>query len=54
MYLGCSKPTLQRYRSEGLLPFSKVRGKVYHRLQDIRDLLERNMVNAPGELAEAA
>jgi excisionase family DNA binding protein len=48
-YIGCSKPTLQRYRSEGLLPYSKVRGKVYIKLQDLNALLERNMINPPGE-----
>lgn len=39
-YLGLSRPTLQRYRSSGKLPFSKVGNKIYYRRSDIEALLE--------------
>jgi excisionase family DNA binding protein len=39
-YLGLSRPTLQRYRAEGRLPFSKVGGNVYYRRADLDALLE--------------
>lgn len=53
-YTGVSVPTLARWRSDGLLSYSKIGGLVFYRLADVKALLERNMVNAPGELAEAA
>ena len=42
-YLGLSRPTLQRYRSSGKLPFSKVGGNIYYRRADIEKLLEENV-----------
>ena len=42
-YLGLSRPTLQRYRSSGKLPFSKVGGNIYYRREDIEKLLEDNV-----------
>ena len=41
--LGLSKPTLQRYRASGLLPFSKLGGNVYYRRSDIDAVLEENL-----------
>ncbi len=52
-YLGLSKPTLARYRADGLLAFSKVRGNVFYPREAILDLLQRHVVNSPGALAEA-
>jgi len=42
-FLGSSKSTLQRYRAQGIIPFSKVGGNIYYRRADIVDLLERNL-----------
>ncbi len=42
--LGLSKPTLQRYRADGLLPYSKVGSSVYYRLDDVEALLARHVV----------
>lgn len=52
-YTGVSVPTLARWRADGILAYSKIGGLVFYRLSDVKALLERNMVNAPGELAEA-
>ena len=41
--LGLSKPTLQRYRNAGLLPFSRLGGNVYYRRSDINAVLEQNL-----------
>jgi len=40
--LGISKRTLQTYRSEGLLPYSQVRGIYFYKSADIDDMLERH------------
>jgi len=34
--------TLQTWRTNGLLPFSRIRGKLYYRKSDILILLEKN------------
>lgn len=39
-YLGKSRPTLARYRADGTLPFSKVKGSVYYRRADVLALIE--------------
>lgn len=39
-YLGLSRPTLQRYRNDGKLPYSRVGSRVYYRRGDIEALLE--------------
>lgn len=41
-YLGLSRATLARYRSEGLLPYSKVGRNLFYRLSDVEALLEAN------------
>jgi DNA-binding transcriptional MerR regulator len=41
-YLGVSKSTLQRYRSDGLLPYSKIGLKLYYKVSDIEALLKQN------------
>lgn len=38
--LGLSKTTLQRYRADGILPYSKLGGNIYYRVSDIVDILE--------------
>lgn len=37
-----SERTLYRHRKSGSLPYSRVRGKIYYKKSDIRDLLEKN------------
>ncbi len=37
-----SKRTLQQWRSSGLLPYSRIQGKLYYRVSDLEDLLENN------------
>lgn len=37
--LGVSRATLQRYRSKGLLPYSKIGGKVYYTAKDLERAL---------------
>ena len=40
--LKISKRTLANYRKEGLLPYSKIDGKIYFKAADIQKLLEKN------------
>ena len=42
-FLGLSRPTLQRYRASGKLPYSKVGGNIYYKLADLEALLEAHM-----------
>ena len=37
-----SQRTLQTWRIEGLLPFSRIKGKMYYRKSDILSLLKKN------------
>ena len=41
--LGLSKASLQRYRSSGLLPHSKMGGNIFYRKSDLESILERNL-----------
>lgn len=34
--------TLQKFRSNGVLPYTKVNGKIYYRRQDVEELLNKN------------
>ncbi len=43
-FLGLSKTSLQRYRSSGRLPFSKMGGNIYYRYADLVAVLEENLV----------
>lgn len=46
--LGISKRTLQTYREKGLLPFSRIRHKIFYRLTDVENLLQSSHhLNAP-------
>lgn len=38
--LGITKRTLQTYREKGLLPFSRIRHKVFYKPEDVQKLLE--------------
>lgn len=38
--LGISKRTLQTYREKGLLPYSRIRHKIFYKAEDVRKLLE--------------
>lgn len=40
--LSLSRPTLARYRAEGVLPYSRLGGCVYYRVKDIQGVLEAN------------
>lgn len=44
-FLGLSKTTLQRYRADGRLPFSKIGGNIYYRYEDLVSFLEANRVS---------
>ncbi len=44
--LKISSRTLQSYRDNGILPFSKVGGKIYYQMVDVRDLVKKNLVTA--------
>ena len=39
-YLDLSRPTLQRMRNDGRLPFSKIGRKVFYRRSDVEEMLE--------------
>lgn len=43
--LHISPRTLQTYRDNGTLPFSKIEGKFYYKASDIENLLQRNYTN---------
>ena len=43
--LKISKHTLQAYRQKGILPFSRIRGKIYIRIKDIEDFLQWHYVH---------
>ncbi|MFD1015782.1 helix-turn-helix domain-containing protein [Winogradskyella rapida] len=43
--LHISKRTLQTLRTNGTLPFSKVKGKFYYKVADIEQLLQENYYN---------
>ncbi|GHT60292.1 DNA-binding protein [Bacteroidia bacterium] len=38
--LGITKRTLQTYRERGLIPFSRIRHKVFYRPEDVEKLLQ--------------
>jgi DNA-binding transcriptional MerR regulator len=43
--LHISKRTLQTFRDNGTLPFSKIQGKFYYKVADIEKLLQDNYYN---------
>ena len=45
--LSVSRPTLQRWRSSGLLKHSKIGGSIWYRVSDIQQLLETHLVTEP-------
>lgn len=40
--MGVSRRTTQTWRSKGLIPYSKFRGRVYYRVSDINNMLDAN------------
>ena len=42
LLLHISHRTLQRYRSDGLLPFIKIGQKIYYKTSDVRDFVYKN------------
>lgn len=47
--LHISVRTLQTWRTNGTIPFSRIRGKLYYRKSDILALLEENYNGKKGE-----
>lgn len=43
-FLGISERTMQRIRSQGLIPYSKVRGKAFYKIKDIREMMENQII----------
>lgn len=43
--LHISKRTLQTFRDNGTLPYSKVKGKFYYKVSDVEQLLQDNYYN---------
>ena len=43
-FLGLSKTTLQRYRTSGQLPYSKIGGAIFYRYEDVVAVLEANLI----------
>ena len=40
--LRINKKTLQVYRAKGILPFSRIKNKLFYKPEDVRRLLELN------------
>ena len=51
LMLGLSRSTLQRYRSEGKLPYVKFYGNIRYRRSDLEDLLLNNLRIPGGEVS---
>ncbi len=45
--LKISPRSLQSYRDQGILPFTRLGGKIYYKASGVEDLLERNMSDRP-------
>jgi hypothetical protein len=45
--LRISPRSLQSYRDQGILPFSKLGGKIYYKASSVENLLEQNMSEHP-------
>lgn len=45
-FLGISERTMQRIRAERLIPYSKVRGKAFYKIKDIRAVMESQVISA--------
>lgn len=43
-FLGVSERTMQRIRTERLVPFSKVRGRAFYKVKDIRTMMENQII----------
>lgn len=43
--LHISQRTLQTFRSNGTIPYSKIRGKFYYKVSDIEELFQSNYYN---------
>ncbi|HCE56628.1 MAG TPA: DNA-binding protein [Prolixibacteraceae bacterium] len=41
-WLKCSTRTLQKYRDEGMIPFSQIGSKIYFRLSDLQEFFMNN------------
>ncbi|MCX6266821.1 MAG: helix-turn-helix domain-containing protein [Bacteroidetes bacterium] len=48
--LNVGKRSIDNYRDAGLIPYSKLGGKVYYRICDIEDYLTENMKRKPADL----
>jgi hypothetical protein len=47
MLLKVSKRTLQTYRDNRILPYSQISAKVYFKVKDIEEFLEKHYVDIP-------
>ena len=45
-FLNVTDRTLQTYRDKGILPYSKIRGRIYYKISDIESLLEAGYVQS--------
>ena len=45
--LGLSNSSVQNLRNTGDLPFTKVRGSIFYKLEDVKNLLEENYKRNP-------
>lgn len=43
--LNISKRTLQNHKTNGVIPFSQIEGKIYYKASDVEKLLESNYSN---------
>jgi len=50
--LHISKRTLQSLRDSGVLPFSRLNGKFYYKVEDVQKLLQSNYSNQKGKSYE--
>lgn len=40
--LNISSRTLQNYRDQGIMPFSKIEGKIYYKMKDLIAMIDKN------------
>jgi len=52
MRLHISNRTLQTWRSKGILPFARIRKKIYYRESDLRNLLNAHLRQDPNSVTK--
>lgn len=48
-FLGISERTMQRIRTEQLIPYSKVRGRAFYKVKDLKAMLEGRIVRTKND-----